>query len=49
VSDERKLDDLLFPEFLPVILVLVLRGGVRLSPFGTSATNWSIVPTPDDG
>jgi hypothetical protein len=24
------------------------RGGVRLSPLGTSATNWSIVPVPDD-
>jgi hypothetical protein len=23
-------------------------GGVRLSPFGTSATNWPIVPAPDD-
>jgi hypothetical protein len=24
------------------------RGGVRLSPLGTSATNWPIVPAPDD-
>jgi hypothetical protein len=24
-------------------------GGVRLSPLGTSATNWPIVPAPDDG
>jgi hypothetical protein len=23
-------------------------GGVRLSPLGTSATNWPIVPAPDD-
>jgi hypothetical protein len=23
-------------------------GGVRLSPLGTSATDWSIVPGPDD-
>jgi hypothetical protein len=27
---------------------LVSWGGVRLSPFGTSATNWPIVPVPDD-
>jgi hypothetical protein len=27
---------------------LVRRGGVRLSPLGTSATNWLIVPAPDD-
>jgi hypothetical protein len=27
---------------------LVSRGGVRLSPFGTSVTNWPIVPVPDD-
>jgi hypothetical protein len=24
-------------------------GGVRLSPLGTLATNWPIVPDPDDG
>jgi hypothetical protein len=29
-------------------LVLVSCGGVRLSPLGTSATNWPIVPAPDD-
>jgi hypothetical protein len=28
--------------------VSVSWGGVRLSPLGTSATNWSIVPAPDD-
>jgi hypothetical protein len=28
-------------------LVLVSWGGVRLSPLGTSATNWPIVPAPD--
>jgi hypothetical protein len=27
---------------------LVSCGGVRLSPFVTSATNWSIAPAPDD-
>jgi hypothetical protein len=30
------------------ILFLVSWGGVRLSPLGTSATNWRIVPAPDD-
>jgi hypothetical protein len=29
-------------------LFLVSWGGVRLSPLGTSATNWPIVPAPDD-
>jgi hypothetical protein len=28
--------------------LLVSWGGVRLSPLGTSATNWPIVPAPDD-
>jgi hypothetical protein len=28
--------------------LLKLAGWVRLSPLGRSATNWSIVPTPDD-
>jgi hypothetical protein len=28
--------------------LLVFWGGVRLSPLGTSATNWPVVPTPDD-
>jgi hypothetical protein len=27
---------------------LVSWGGVRLSPLGTSAANWPIVPVPDD-
>jgi hypothetical protein len=27
---------------------LVSCGELRLSPFGTSATNWPIVPAPDD-
>jgi hypothetical protein len=27
---------------------LVSWGGVRLSPLGTSAINWPIVPAPDD-
>jgi hypothetical protein len=27
---------------------LISWGGMRLSPLGTSATNWSIVPAPDD-
>jgi hypothetical protein len=29
-------------------LVLVSWCGVRLSPLGTSATNWPIVPAPDN-
>jgi hypothetical protein len=29
-------------------LVLVSWGGVRLSALGTSASNWPIVPAPDD-
>jgi hypothetical protein len=28
--------------------IIVSWGGVRLSPLGTSATNWPIVPAPDD-
>jgi hypothetical protein len=36
----------------PIVLVgediLLLWGGVRLSALGTSATNWPIVPAPDD-
>jgi hypothetical protein len=28
--------------------VLVSWDGVRLSPLGTSATNWPFVPAPDD-
>jgi hypothetical protein len=31
-----------------VNFVLVSWGGVRLGPLGTSATNWPIVPAPDD-
>jgi hypothetical protein len=31
-----------------LLLFLVSWGGVRLSPFGTSATNWPTVPAPDD-
>jgi hypothetical protein len=31
-----------------VYFFLVSWGGVRLSPLGTSATNWTIVPAPDD-
>jgi hypothetical protein len=27
---------------------LVYWSGVRLSPLGTTATNWPIVPAPDD-
>jgi hypothetical protein len=30
------------------IYILVSWGGVRLSPLGTSATNWPIAPAPDD-
>jgi hypothetical protein len=31
-----------------VVFSLVSWGGVRLSPLGTSATIWPIVPAPDD-
>jgi hypothetical protein len=31
-----------------VTFVLISWGGVRLSPFGTSAINWPIVPALDD-
>jgi hypothetical protein len=30
------------------LVSLASSGGVRLSPVGTSATNWPIVPAPDD-
>jgi hypothetical protein len=30
------------------IFFLVSWGGVTLTPLGTSATNWPIVPAPDD-
>jgi hypothetical protein len=30
------------------VTFLVSWGGVRLSPLGTSATIWPIVPAPDD-
>jgi hypothetical protein len=33
---------------LNTVFFLVSWGGVRLSPLGTSATNWPIVPAPDD-
>jgi hypothetical protein len=33
---------------LYIYIYLVPWGGVRLSPFGTSATIWPIVPAPDD-
>jgi hypothetical protein len=31
-----------------LVFLLVSWGWVRLSPLGTSATNWPIVPAPDD-
>jgi hypothetical protein len=31
-----------------IIIIIISCGGVRLSQSGTSATNWSIVPAPDD-
>jgi hypothetical protein len=34
--------------FYEVTFLLVSCGVVRLSPLGTSATNWPIVPAPDD-
>jgi hypothetical protein len=36
------------PLYLPLVSLVVWGGGVRLSPLGTSATVWSIVPAPDD-
>jgi hypothetical protein len=33
---------------LTIIFFLVSLGGVRLSPLGTSANIWTIVPAPDD-
>jgi hypothetical protein len=43
-------------EFVAVLSIKPLKpsfffsslGGVRLSPFVTSATNWPVVPAPDD-
>jgi hypothetical protein len=43
--------DIYFRTFSTSILVfffLVSWGGMRLSPLGTSAINWPIVPAPDD-
>jgi hypothetical protein len=36
------------PTIQVVSFFLVSWGGVRLSPLGMSATNWPIVPAPDD-
>jgi hypothetical protein len=33
---------------IEILVFLVSWVGVRLSPLGTSATNWPIVPAPDD-
>jgi hypothetical protein len=33
---------------LTPVHVIVSWGGVRVSPLGTSATNWPIIPAPDD-
>jgi hypothetical protein len=38
----------LLPKDWSTVSSLVSWGGVRLSPLGTSATNWPIVPAPDD-
>jgi hypothetical protein len=35
---------LLFGRFF----IIIILSGVKLSPLGTSATNWPIVPAPDD-
>jgi hypothetical protein len=32
-----------------VTFFIIFLSGVRLSPLGTAATNWPIVPVPDDG
>jgi hypothetical protein len=29
-------------------LIRIVRGGVQMGPLGTSATEWPIVPAPDD-
>jgi hypothetical protein len=31
-----------------IVFFLVSWGGVKLSPLGTSATNWFVLPAPDD-
>jgi hypothetical protein len=31
-----------------LVLFIIILSGVRLSPLGTSATIWPIVPAPDD-
>jgi hypothetical protein len=31
-----------------IIFIIISSSWVRLSPFGTSATNWPTVPAPDD-
>jgi hypothetical protein len=37
------------PKFYIYIYIYIsLLGGVRLSPLGTSAINWPILPAPDD-
>jgi hypothetical protein len=36
------------PMDVGLVFFLVSWGGVRLSPLGTSATNWPIVPVLDD-
>jgi hypothetical protein len=38
----------LLPKDWSTVSFLVSWGGARLSPLGTSATNWPIVPAPDD-
>jgi hypothetical protein len=32
-----------------MVVLLVSWCGVKLSPLGTAATDWPIVPAPDDG
>jgi hypothetical protein len=31
-----------------IIIIIIIIHGMRLSPLGTAATVWPIVPTPDD-
>jgi hypothetical protein len=48
VTAERTLDPKKIHPIVHWLFFLFLGGGVRLSPLGTSATNWPIVPAPDD-
>jgi hypothetical protein len=40
--------NIVYSTTMAVVFFLVSWSGVRLSPLGTSATNWPTVPAPDD-